>query len=712
MNNAKRYIVTSALPYANGPLHVGHLSGAYLPADIYVRFLRMLGKDVAFICGSDENGAAITIRAKKEGISPQEIIDKYHHSFVDTFRKANISFDVYHRTSSELHRETAGEFFRSLYEKGEFEEKTTEQYFDIEANQFLADRYIVGTCPKCGHKEAYGDQCENCGSSLSPTELIEPRSTLSGNAPELRETTHWYLPLNKYEDWLTEWLEKGILDGKEHHDPSTWKNHVLGQCKSWLNNGLEPRAMTRDLDWGVDVPSEIPGSQGKKLYVWMDAPIGYISATKQWAIDEGEPDKWKDYWQDEEAALIHFIGKDNIVFHCIIFPAILKAHGKYVLPVNVPANQFLNLEGRKISTSRNWAVWVDEFLAENPELTDSLRYYMIKNMPEQRDSEFTWDGFREANNNELVNNLANFVNRVLVLTNKYYDGVLPEIDESEMLTDPESSESFTFIDAEILRVYDYLFELHQYILVFDFRSALKVLMEISAYGNQLLQNNEPWKLKDAEPEMVKVLMFLCNQVVAVLSIAMRPFMPGKANELRTMLGLPGIKEEGEVVDLMDKFAEGEYIMSAGHKLGSAEHLFSKIDDEWVTKQKNKLESSENAAMENSFPDLKDEIGFEDFMKMDIRTGTVIHAEKVPKTKKLLKLEIDLGFEKRTVVSGIAEYFDPEELDGRRVSVVANLAPKKLRGIMSKGMILMSEDADGRLHFVSPPKQAENGMPIK
>ena len=712
MNNAKRYLVTSALPYANGPLHVGHLSGAYLPADIYVRFLRMLGKDVAFICGSDEHGAAITIRAKKEGISPREIINKYHASFEETFKKAGISFDIYHRTSSDLHHETAGEFFKTLYDKGEFEEKTTEQYFDVEADQFLADRYIIGTCPNCGHKEAYGDQCENCGISLSPTQLIEPRSTLSGNAPELRNTTHWFLPLNKYESWLREYLEDGKLDGVDHHDPSTWKNHVLGQCKSWLDNGLEPRAMTRDLDWGVDVPASVPNSEGKKLYVWMDAPIGYVSATKQWAHNQGNPDAWKDYWQDDESALIHFIGKDNIVFHCIIFPAILKAHGSYVLPVNVPANQFLNLEGKKISTSRNWAVWVDEFLTDNPNLTDTLRYYMIKNMPEQRDSEFTWEGFQEANNNELVNNLANFINRVLVLTNKYYGGVLPEIDESEMLTDPDHSEGFTFIDAEILRVYDYLFEMHQYILAYDFRSALKVLMEISAYGNQLLQGNEPWKLKDEEPEMVKVLMFLCNQIVAVLSLGMRPFMPGKADELRKMLNLAPIAEDGDMVDLMDKFAEGEYIVQSGHKLGEVGHLFSRIDDTWVQEQKSKLESSETVDMDESFLELKDEIGFEDFMKIDVRTGTVIHAEKVPKTKKLLKLEIDLGFEKRTVVSGIAEYFDPEELDGRRVSVVANLAPKKLRGIMSQGMILMSEDADGRLHFVSPPKQAQNGMPIK
>ncbi|HHH53292.1 MAG TPA: methionine--tRNA ligase, partial [Bacteroidetes bacterium] len=536
MIHPKRYLITSALPYANGPLHIGHLSGAYLSADIYVRFLRLMDKDVVFVCGSDENGAAITMRAKKEGISPQQIIDKYHNQFIEAFEKTEISFDVYHRTSSDLHKETAQEFFKDLYDKGVFEEIESEQYYDKKADQFLADRYIKGTCPKCGYEEAYGDQCEKCGSSLSPTELINPISTLTGEKPILKETKHWYLPLNKDESWLKQYIVEGELDGKEHHDPSEWKNHVIGQCKSWLDGGLQPRAMTRDLDWGVDVPHEIPDSEGKKLYVWMDAPIGYISATKYWAQTTGND--WEPYWKDSETALIHFIGKDNIVFHCIIFPAILKSKGNYNLPVNVPANQFMNLEGDKISTSKNWAVWVNDYIADFPNNIDELRYNLTRNMPEHKDSEFTWKNFQETNNTELVNNLGNFVNRVIVLTNKYYNGIVPEFDQDSMFNGVWDQDFGGFHETELLALHDELQEMNARLRKFDFRGALKILMDISAKGNQLLQFNEPWKLIKEDPEKVKAFMNLSLQIVTTISIAVRPFMPLTSDKLRKILNLP------------------------------------------------------------------------------------------------------------------------------------------------------------------------------
>lgn len=710
----KRYLVTSALPYANGPLHIGHLTGAYISADIYVRFLRILGKDVVWVCGSDEHGAAITMRAMKEGLTPQEVVDRYHTMLQDAFTKLGISFDIYHRTSSPLHHETSQEFFRTLYQKGVFEEKTTEQYYDPEADQFLADRYIKGTCPKCSHPEAYGDQCENCGSSLSPTELINPVSTLSGSKPVLRETTHWYLPLNKDEGWLREWIETGILDGEQVHDPEEWKAHVLGQCKSWLDSGLQPRAITRDLTWGVDVPSEIAGSQGKKLYVWMDAPIGYISATKQWSLDTGED--WKPYWQDAETALIHFIGKDNIVFHCLIFPAILKAHGDYVLPVNVPANQFMNLEGDKISTSRNWAVWAHEYLEEFPGREDALRYYLTKNMPEQRDSEFTWKGFQEANDNELVNNLANFVHRVLVLSQKYYGGVVPDFDPDLSLSSASGNDMPSFHDSEMLDLHDQLDSMAHDILAFDFRSALTKLMGISSAGNQLLQFNEPWSLQNDDPDTVKVVLNLGLQYVTALSLAMYPFLPFTSGKLRTMLNLPPIEDQGEWAALMLEIAEGEALVQPGHRINPAEHLFTRLDPDMVEQQIAKLKSKEAVPAEQTVTatkevKLKPEIQYDDFAKMDIRTASILSAERVENADKLLKLELDLGFETRTVVSGIAKHYDPKEIIGHSVVLLANLAPRKIRGVESKGMILMAENSEGNLCFVSPEETWEKGAAV-
>lgn len=714
MNTKKRYLVTSALPYANGPLHIGHLCGAYLSADIFVRFLRMTEKDVVFVCGSDEHGAAITVRAKKEGKKPQEIVDIYHEEFKKAFSRIGLSFDMYHRTSAPIHHETSQEFFRNLNQKGEFIEEESEQYYDSEADQFLADRYIKGTCPKCGHEEAYGDQCENCGSSLSPTELINPVSTLSDGKLTLKKTKHWYLPLDKYESWLKEWIEEGSLDGKELHDPKDWKNHVIGQCKSWLDGGLVKRSMTRDLNWGVDVPQEIEGSEGKKLYVWMDAPIGYISATKQWAKDNDKD--WKDYWQDEDTALIHFIGKDNIVFHCLIFPAILKAHGDYVLPINVPANQFMNLEGNKISTSKNWAVWVNEYLDDLPGKEDELRYYMIKNMPENKDSEFTWKGFQDAVNNELVNNLANFVNRVVVLTNKYYDGVVPEFDENISMEVPTGEDEMPgFHDSELLNLHDLIQDCLQDIRTFEFRSALKRVMEISSRGNQILQFNEPWKQIKEDPDTVKMVMNISLQYVAALSVLINPFMPFTSDKMRTLLNLEVVKKDSALNDMLNQLCEGEHLIDARHKIGEAAHVFSRIPDEVIQKQIVKLNekqvSNEEASTQNSIP-VKDTINFDDFLKMDIRTATIREAEKVPKADKLLKLTVDLGFEQRTVVSGIAEFFKPEDLLGKKVSMIVNLAPRKIRGVESNGMILMAENAAGTLSFVSPQDNWEDGSVVR
>ena len=716
MRYFKRHLVTSALPYANGPLHIGHLAGAYLSADIYVRFLRLMDKEVAFICGSDEHGAAITIRAAKEGKTPQEIVDTYHELFKDTFDKIGISFDIYHRTSEALHHETAQDFFRVLNEKGEFVEKESEQYYDEEAKQFLADRYIKGTCPKCDYEEAYGDQCESCGSTLSPTELINPASTITGNKPILKKTTHWFLPLDKYQTWLKEWIETGKLDGKELHDPQDWKNHVLGQCKSWIEGGLHPRAMTRDLSWGVDVPSEIPGSEGKKLYVWLDAPIGYISATKQWAMDHDKD--WKPYWQDEETELVHFIGKDNIVFHCLIFPAILKAHGDYILPYNVPANQFLNLEGKKISTSRNWAVWIHDFVTDMPEHIDALRYAMVKNMPEIKDSEFTWKGFQDYNNNELVNNLANYVNRVVVLVNKYYEGKVPEFDENQDVVGVMGEMETSYHDSELLSLFDKLHVFCNHVRKYDFRSAMNTLMDISSNGNQILQFNEPWKAVKDNPELVKAVMNLSLQYVTAISVAVRPFMPETSDKIRTLLNLPQVKEEGELLKMLDQLAEGNHLIQASHQISKSDHLFSRIDDETIAGQVSKLEAMSVAATEGAGtasaakPDQKENIAYDDFMKMEIRTATVLEAEKVKKADKLLKLKLDLGYEQRTVVSGIAEHFTPQDVIGKKVSLLANLEPRKIRGVESQGMILMAEGENGKLGFVSPEEGWPDGMTIR
>lgn len=700
----KRYLVTSALPYANGPLHIGHLAGAYLSADIFVRFLRLMKKDVLFVCGSDEHGAAITMRAQKEGVTPREIVDKYHAMFEETFRKMGISFDIYHRTSSPLHHETSQDFFRTLVKNDQFIIQESMQFYDEKAQQFLADRYIKGTCPNCGFEGAYGDQCENCGASLNPTDLIDPKSTLTNETPVLKPTTHWYLPLERHSEWLSQWLQEGVFDGKKVHDPDEWKNHVIGQCKSWIEGGLQPRAMTRDLDWGVDVPQELPGSAGKKLYVWLDAPIGYISATKQLGIEQKKD--WKKYWQDKDSALIHFIGKDNIVFHSIIFPALLKAHGDYILPDNVPANAFMNLEGQKISTSRNWAVWVHEYLEDLPGKEDVLRYVMIRNMPEQRDSEFTWRNFQELNDNELVGNFANFVNRVMVLTHKFYNGKVPKFEEEQDFIGSHGPLEDSFVEAELMDVFDMLFEMREKIYLYDFRGALQQLMNISTMGNQILQFNEPWKIIEDDPHKVKAIMNCCIQIIAALSVAVRPFMPFTSDRMRSMLNLPPIEEKGELLKVLDRLAEGEFLIKPGHQIGQPEHLFTRIPEEIIQAQINKLKSnqsvSESKPVKEEVKEETSEIQFDDFARVSIVTGKILEAVKVEKADKLLKLLIDIGSEQRTIVSGIALHFAPDELVGRDVMVVANLAPRKLRGIESKGMLLTAEDADGKLGIVAPP----------
>lgn len=710
INPPERYLVTSALPYANGPLHIGHLTGAYLPADIFVRMLRMLDRDVAFICGSDEHGAAITIRALKENSTPQAIIDKYHNLFVETFAKAGISFDIYHRTSAPIHHETSQEFFRSLYSQGQFVEEESEQYYDNEAGKFLADRYIKGTCPKCGNPDAYGDQCERCGTSLSPLDLINPVSTLSGSKPVLKKTKHWYLPLDKYESWLRTWVETGVLEGKEHHHPEDWKAHVLGQCKSWLDGGLQPRAMTRDLDWGVDVPQEIPGSAGKKLYVWMDAPIGYISATKQWAADHGKD--WKAYWQSEESALVHFIGKDNIVFHCLIFPSILKAHGQYNLPVNVPANQFLNLEEQKISTSRNWAIWVHEFLHDHPDQTDALRYVLTKNMPEQKDAEFTWKGYQSDVNADLVGTLANFVQRVMVLTQKHAGGKVPSFDEDTPIVGTRGDDEASWHEVEMMDLFDRMWNVQDAISKYNFRDGLKGMLDIATAGNQILQFNEPWKIHKEEPETVAAVLNLCLQYLAAMSLAMHPFMPDASRRLRRLLNLESIEEQGAWVTAMDALSNGEMLLETGHKLNEPEHLFSRVEDAWIQLQIDKLftmSAGETKETEKEQP-VKPAVSYEDFSKMDIRTAKIIAAESVPKADKLLKLTLEVNGSARTVVSGIAQHYKPEELPGKHVVILANLEPRKIRGVESQGMILMAEATDGRLHFIQAASE-ESGMAI-
>ena len=731
---SKRTLVTAALPYANGPLHIGHLAGAYLPADIYVRYLRLMGRDVVFVCGSDEHGAAITVKARKEGTTPRAVVDKYNAMLRDTFQKIGIAFDIYHRTSEPIHHATSQDFFRKLLENGEFIEETTEQYYDEQAGQFLADRYIIGTCPVCANPDAYGDQCEKCGTSLNPTDLIQPRSTLSGTAPVKRPTKHWFLRLDKHEEWLRTWINTGEVDGQKTHNPADWKNHVLGQCNSWLDQGLQPRAMTRDLDWGVDVPQEIPGSEGKKLYVWLDAPIGYISATKQWAIDHKTD--WETYWKDPQTELIHFIGKDNIVFHCLIFPAILKAHGGFNLPVNVPANQFMNLEGRKLSTSKNWAVWVHEYCEEFAGQEDALRYNMVKNMPEQRDSEFTWKNFQETNNTELVNNLANFVNRVLVLSHKYYGGLVPEANAELAFRSGWETDKAGQYDEELRLIFNKLEEMGAEIERFNFREALRILMEISSAGNALLQFNEPWRLVKEDPETVKLVMNLGLQYVAALSVAVRPFLPFSADRLRAMLNLSPIRDQGDLLEVLNEFAEGNPVLPQNHALGEAAHLFSRIPDEVIQKQIDKLIQTDienQTVAQNMAPSqevktapvappppsgagvgegLKPSIQYDDFAKMDIRTGTILTAEKVEKSKKLLKLSVSLGFETRTILSGIAEHFTPEEVVGKQVVVLANLAPRLMMGTESQGMILMAENAEGKLSFVSPAEGWPDGMGVK
>jgi len=676
MKEFKRYTVTTALPYANGPVHIGHLAGVYVPADIYVRYLRLRHKDVIFIGGSDEHGVPITLKARNEGVTPQQVVDRYHNIIKESFKKFGISYDIYSRTSSQIHHETAAEFFKTLYNKGEFIEKISKQYFDEAENQFLADRYIIGTCPKCEYEAAYGDQCENCGSSLSPEELIDPRSVISGNKPILKETKHWYLPLDKYENWLKQW----ILE--EHKE---WKPNVYGQCKSWLDAGLFPRAVTRDLDWGVKVP--LPEAENKVLYVWFDAPIGYISATK-----ELRPD-WEKYWKDAETKLVHFIGKDNIVFHCIIFPSMLKQEGSYILPENVPANEFLNLEGDKISTSRNWAVWLHEYLEEFPNKQDVLRYVLCANAPETKDSDFTWKDFQARNNNELVAILGNFINRALVLTHKYYDGKIPVPSE---ITDKEKE-----IREEILKIKS---DLEKNIENYKFREALKDFMQISRIGNKYLADTEPWKLIKTDSERVKTIMYYSLQLCAISVVLGEIFLPFSMEKLRNMLNME--KTDWEDVLKFD-------LLKPEHKINQAELLFEIIDDAKIEEQLNKLAKTKemNESSAKTVSPQKEEITYDDFVKQDIRVATILEAEKVPKADKLLKLLVDTGIDKRTIVSGIAEYYKPEEIIGKQVCVLVNLAPRKLRGIESAGMILMATDKDGSLKFVSPENLTANGSVI-
>ena len=679
MKKFKRYLVTSALPYANGPVHIGHLAGVYIPSDIYVRYLRLRGEDVVSVCGSDEHGVPITIKARQEGVTPQDIVDKYHNIIKNAFEGLGISFDIYSRTTSPTHHRTASDFFRTLYDKGEFTEQTTMQYYDEEAGQFLADRYIVGTCPHCQNERAYGDQCEKCGSTLNATDLIAPRSAITGSVPVLRETTHWFLPLNRHEEFLRKW----ILDGHKE-----WKVNVYGQCKSWLDLGLQPRAVSRDLDWGIPVPVE--GADGKVLYVWFDAPIGYISATKDLTPD------WEKYWKDEETKMVHFIGKDNIVFHCIVFPAMLRAHGGYILPENVPANEFLNLEGDKISTSRNWAVWLHEYLAEFPGKEDVLRYVLCANAPETKDNDFTWKDFQARNNNELVAVLGNFVNRALVLTHKYYGGEVPACG---VLTD---------YDRDILAELPLIKKaLEENVENYRFREALKEAMNIARLGNKYLADTEPWKLVKTDPERVKTILNISLQITASLAVAIEPFMPFTAGKMLDLLRIekPGWERIGDVS-----------LVETGHRIGEPVLLFEKIEDSVIEAQLQKLADTKKANMareagkQRAEPQ-KENVSFDDFGKMDIRVSTILEAEKIAKTKKLLKLTIDTGIDRRTIVSGIAEHYKPEELVGRQVLVLINLEPRELRGVLSQGMILMGQDASGKLVLLSPDGQVNSGSTV-
>lgn len=675
MKTFKRYLITSALPYANGPIHLGHLAGVYVPSDIYTRFQRLRGQDIIHVCGSDEHGVPITLKARNEGVSPQDIVDRYHAINKKAFEDFGITFDIYSRTSNKVHYDTASDFFKKLYDEGKFIEKTSEQYYDEETATFLADRYITGTCPHCSNPGAYGDQCEQCGTSLSPTDLIDPTSRLSGSKPVVRETKHWYLPLDQYEPWLKEW----ILE--EHKE---WKSNVYGQCKSWIDQGLNPRAVSRDLNWGVPVPVE--GADGKVLYVWFDAPIGYISATKELTED------WEKYWKDEDTRMIHFIGKDNIVFHCIIFPTMLKSEGTFILPDNVPANEFLNLENDKISTSRNWAVWLHEYLEDFPGKQDVLRYVLCANAPETKDNDFTWKDFQNRNNNELVAILGNFVNRALVLTHKYYDGKVP------------ATATLNDFDKEVLaEIGNIAASVERSLEQFRFREAVKLAMDLARLGNKYLADTEPWKVIKTDPERVQTILNIALQITANLTILLEPFLPFSMEKLRTFLNL--FDEGWDLLGSTD-------LLKPGHQLEKPELLFEKIEDEAIQQQLDKLHSSrENGEGAVAITPQKEEITFDDFTKMDIRTATILEAEKVPKTKKLIKMLVDTGIDQRTIVSGIAEYYEPEQLPGQKVCVLVNLAPRKIKGIESQGMILLSENSDGQLYFVEPGEEAHNGAEV-
>ena len=681
-----KFTVTAALPYANGPLHLGHIAGVYLPADIFVRFMRMKKEDVLFVCGSDEHGAAITLRAKKESVTPKDIVNKYHTLNKQAFSDFDISFDIYSRTSNPIHHDTAQDYFKVLNDKGSFIKKTTEQYYDEEFKQFLADRYITGTCPNCKNENAYGDQCEKCGSALSPLDLINPLSTLSDKTPVLRETTHWFLPMDQHEEWLKDWITEGNFEGEKQHDPKTWRNQVNGQCMSWINGGLHPRAMTRDLDWGVKVPIE--GADGKVLYVWLDAPIGYISATKEWA--ELNNKNWKDYWTGDRK-LVHFIGKDNIVFHAIIFPILLKEHGGLVLPDNVPAYEFLNLEGDKFSTSRNWAVWLHEFLAENPDKKDELKYVLTSIAPESKDSEFTWSEFQARINNELADILGNFVNRAIVLTNKYFEGKVPKRGALEEY------------DLSILKqLSEYPAKIDKLIRAYKLREAQSEAMNLARLGNKYLAETEPWKLAKTDMARVETILNIALQITANLTIAFQPFLPSKAAKIAEFLN----------IGILDwSFAGKDNLLEDHHQMNKSSILISKVEDDFVKLQVEKLEASKQVENDNFTPQ-KENISFDDFTKMDIRVGEILEAERVPKADKLLKLLVDTGLDKRTVVSGIAEHYTPEEIIGRKVSVLMNLAPRKIRGVESQGMILMAENAEGKLNFVSPDPDFEAGGEVR
>jgi len=672
-----RHLVTSALPYANGPVHIGHLAGVYIPSDIYTRYLRLRGEDVIHICGSDEHGVPITIKAKQEGVTPQDVVDKYHTIIKDSFEKLGVSFDIFSRTTSQTHKETASDFFKKLYEKGEFIEQSSEQYYDELADQFLADRYITGTCPHCNNEKAYGDQCEACGTSLNATDLINPKSAITGNVPTLKETKHWFLPLDKHEPFLRKWI---LEDHKE------WKSNVYGQCKSWLDLGLQPRAVSRDLNWGVPVPVE--GAEGKVLYVWFDAPIGYISATKDLTPD------WEKYWKQEDTKMVHFIGKDNIVFHCIVFPAMLKADGSYILPENVPANEFLNLEGDKISTSKNWAVWLHEYVEDFKGQEDVLRYALCANAPETKDNDFTWKDFQARNNNELVAILGNFVNRALVLTQKYFDGIVQERGE---LTDFDKE---TLAEIPVIRQ-----NIEKSIESYRFREAIKEMMNMARLGNKYLADTEPWKLIKTDENRVKTILNIALQITASLTTVMEPFIPFSADKLREFLNINSIN--------WDNIGDAD-VVAVGHQINKPSLLFEKIEDETIELQLKKLADTKkaNQLANREVAPQKENISFDDFCNMDIRVGTIIEAEKVAKTKKLLKITVDTGVDKRTVVSGIAESFSPEEIIGQQVSILLNLEPRKIKGIESQGMILMTEDSEGKLVFITPKEKVLSGTEIR